>query len=332
MRIIGLFRRTPGGSEVKMDAYLFCESGDVFKGQAFGAPVDAFGELVFSTTVVGWPEEAADPRYAGQIVCIAFHHMGPISWYGSGRVYMDSLMIDYNVVPVPTHTVTLSVNDTTMGTVSGAGDYNEGSMATIEATPNPGFLFVQWSDGDTLAIRTVKVDFDMSLTAYFEPSPQYTVTVNAVMNNGSHYDGLDEMVHGAGTYMDGDTVTLEGEVHGCATSFVYWITTEGDTLSDNPYTFVIHSDVTLTAVFAIFGGIDDVEGTAFTLYPNPASTTVTVEADKPAEVAILDVSGRQVMHTTVGAGTTTVDISRLAQGVYFVRFNGHGAVRKLVVR
>ena len=36
--------------------------------------------------------------------------------------------------------------------------------------------------------------------------------------------------------------------------------------------------------------------------------------------------------TAVGAGTTTVDISRLAQGVYFVRFNGHGAVRKLVVR
>ena len=168
------------------------------------------------------------------------------------------------------------------------------------------------------------------------PTPPDTVwhivTVNAVMNNGSHYDGLDEMVHGAGTYMDGDTVTLEGEVHGCATSFVYWITTEGDTLFDNPYTFIIHSDVTLTAVFAIFGGIDDVEGSVFRLYPNPASMTVTVEADKPAEVAILDVSGRQVMHTAVGAGTTTVDISRLAQGVYFVRFNGHGAVRKLVVR
>lgn len=55
-----------------MDAYLFCESGDVFRGTAFGAPGDAFGELVFSTTVVGWPEEMADPRFGGQIVCSTF--------------------------------------------------------------------------------------------------------------------------------------------------------------------------------------------------------------------------------------------------------------------
>ncbi len=66
------FCRTPGGSEDFMDAYLFCESGDVFKGQAFGAPVDAFGELVFSTTVVGWPEEMSDARFSGQIVCSTF--------------------------------------------------------------------------------------------------------------------------------------------------------------------------------------------------------------------------------------------------------------------
>ena len=278
-----------------------------------------------------WETHTVDlTSYAGQIVCIAFHHTGPISWYGSGRVYMDSLMIDYNVVPVPTHTVTLSVNDTTMGTVSGAGDYNEGSMATIEATPNPGFLFVQWSDGDTLAIRTVKVDFDMSFTAYFEPVPQYTVTVNAVMNNGSQQDGLDEMVHGAGTYMDGDTVTLEGEVHGCATSFVYWITTEGDTLFDNPYTFIIHSDVTLTAVFAIFGGIDDVEGTTFTLHPNPAHDEVTVSVSQPSTLTVLDMAGRVVIPATPVTSELRIPTSGLPAGVYFVRI-GEG-VKKLIVR
>ena len=257
---------------------------------------------------------------------VAFRFNGE---HGSGII--DSLFVED--IPVTTYDLAIGVNDTTMGSVSGAGTYVEGTTVTVTATPNPGYRFVVWSDSVTSATRQITLrNSDISLTAYFEPVPQYTVTVNAVMNNGSQQDGLDEMVHGAGTYMDGDTVTLEGEVHGCATSFVYWITTEGDTLVDNPYTFIIHSDVTLTAVFAIFGGIGDVEGGVFHLYPNPASTTVTVEADKPAEVAILDVSGRQVMHTTVGAGTTTVDISRLAQGVYFVRFNGHGAVRKLVVR
>lgn len=59
-----------------MDGYLFCESGDVFKGTAFGASEDAFGELVFSTAVVGWPEDMSDPRFGGQIVCSTFPFTG----------------------------------------------------------------------------------------------------------------------------------------------------------------------------------------------------------------------------------------------------------------
>lgn len=158
----------------------------------------------------------------------------------------------------------------------------------------------------------------------------HIVTVNAVMNNGSQQDGLDEMVHGAGTYMDGDTVTLEGEEHGCATSFVYWITTEGDTLSDNPYTFIIHSDVTLTAVFAIFGGIDDVEGTTFTLHPNPAHDEVTVSVSQPSTLTVLDMAGRVVIPATPVTSELRIPTSEFPAGVYFVRI-GEG-VKKLIVR
>ena len=172
-------------------------------------------------------------------------------------------------------------------------------------------------------------------TTGFTPPPApdtvwRTVTVNAVMNNGSQQDDLDEMVHGAGTYMDGDTVTLEGEVHGCATSFVYWITTEGDTLFDNPYTFIIHSDVTLTAVFAIFGGIDDVEGTAFTLHPNPAHDEVTVSVSQPSTLTVLDMAGREVIPPTPVTSELRIPTSGLPAGVYFVRI-GEG-VKKLIVR
>lgn len=248
---------------------------------------------------------------------------------GEGQGLIDSLTVTAN--PVTEYTLTLSVNDTTMGSVSGAGTYVEGTTVTVTATPNPGYRFVMWSDSVTSATRQIALrDNNVTLTAYFEPVPQYTVTVNAVMDNGSQQDGLDEMVHGAGTYMDGDTVTLEGEEHGCATSFVYWITTEGDTLFDNPYTFIIHSDVTLTAVFAIFGGIDDVEGTTFTLHPNPAHDEVTVSVSQPSTLTVLDMAGRVVIPATPVTSELRIPTSEFPAGVYFVRI-GEG-VKKLIVR
>ena len=158
-----------------------------------------------------------------------------------------------------------------------------------------------------------------------------TVTVNAVMDVG-HYDGLDEMVHGAGTYADGSTVTLEGEVHGGSIGLFYWLTPEGDTIYNNPYTFVIHSDVILTAVFVISGGIGEVDGTTFTLYPNPASMTVTVETDQPSTLTLTDATGRECGRWTVAVGKTTLDISTLPVGVYFVHPVGSSIIRKLIVR
>ncbi len=66
-----------------------------------------------------------------------------------------------------TFTITLSVNDATMGTVSGAGEYEKDTEVTIEATANEGFEFVTWSDDVTDNPRTITVTADLSLTANF---------------------------------------------------------------------------------------------------------------------------------------------------------------------
>jgi hypothetical protein len=178
-------------------------------------------------------------------------------------------------------------------------------------------------------LREVSLTIDS--TAIPQDTVWYTVTVNAVMDVG-HYDGLDEMVHGAGTYADGSTVTLEGDVHGGSYGLFYWLTAEGDTIYDNPYTFVIHSDVTLTAVFVISGGIDGVDETAFTLYPNPASTTVTVETDQPSTLTLMDVTGLKVADFEIQNSKFEIDISTLPAGIYFVRLSTSPAVKKLIIR
>ena len=67
------------------------------------------------------------------------------------------------------YSIEVNVNDTVMGTAK--VDYNtfcEGNQ--ISATPNFGYHFVQWSDGNTDAIRTLELTQDTILTAEFAQS------------------------------------------------------------------------------------------------------------------------------------------------------------------
>ena len=83
-------------------------------------------------------------------------------------------------------------------------------------------------------------------------------------------------------------------------------------------------------------GIEDVDNAAITLYPNPASSTVTIEAmnSEQLTVNIVDMNGRQVYSGNTANGSLTVDVSGMAQGAYFVRITGErvNAIRKLIVR
>lgn len=57
-------------------AYLILENGSIFEGESFGAPVASMGELVFTTSVVGYIETLTDPAYYGQIVMQTFPLIG----------------------------------------------------------------------------------------------------------------------------------------------------------------------------------------------------------------------------------------------------------------
>lgn len=65
-------------------------------------------------------------------------------------------------------TVTVNVNDSSMGTVTGGGVYEKNTMATLTAVPNPNFEFVCWKNGSTKNPRTVTVTANASYTAIFD--------------------------------------------------------------------------------------------------------------------------------------------------------------------
>jgi hypothetical protein len=68
----------------------------------------------------------------------------------------------------PTYTVTVTVNDATMGTATGGGTYQAGQSCTVTATANSGYRFVNWSNGETANPYTFTVVSNITLTANFE--------------------------------------------------------------------------------------------------------------------------------------------------------------------
>ncbi|MGW5973224.1 glutamine-hydrolyzing carbamoyl-phosphate synthase small subunit [Streptomyces sp. NPDC055186] len=69
---------TPGTTSRKkvLPAVLVLEDGRVFRGRAYGAVGETFGEAVFSTGMTGYQETLTDPSYHRQVVVMTTPHVG----------------------------------------------------------------------------------------------------------------------------------------------------------------------------------------------------------------------------------------------------------------
>ncbi|MDE7013075.1 MAG: carbamoyl phosphate synthase small subunit, partial [Kineothrix sp.] len=70
-----------------MRAFLILEDGTVFEGVHIGARKETISEIVFNTSMAGYPEVLTDPSYAGQAVCMTYPLIGN---YGICREDMES--------------------------------------------------------------------------------------------------------------------------------------------------------------------------------------------------------------------------------------------------
>lgn len=274
--------------------------------------------------------------YRGQNIYIAFRNLG---WYNSPTHYSDMGVIRIDTIQVLVssdtqtyRTLTLDVNDPTMGSVSGAGVYLDSSDVTISATPFEGYHFVAWNDNDTCTVRTLTLVSDTAFIAYFAADTLPTPPPDTVWRMVTVHSADSTMgtVSGGGSCMDSTTVTIRADaLQGY--EFVAW--NDGDTL--NPRQVFVVSDTAFTALFREVEdsvGIAGVRAGEWRLFPNPARGSVMVEVVQPEVLTLLDVSGREVLRKRLSSGGTRVDISALPQGVYFVRLDGNALVKKLIVR
>lgn len=60
----------------RANAVLVLDDGSIFCGKGFGAPRQVSGEIVFSTSMIGYPEALTDPSYHGQILTLTYPLVG----------------------------------------------------------------------------------------------------------------------------------------------------------------------------------------------------------------------------------------------------------------
>ena len=196
----------------------------------------------------------------------------------------------------------------------------DGDTAVLTATPNEGYVFTGWNDGNTENPRTVTVTSDTVFTAIFTEAgttPTITVTVN-------------DATMGSATYtMDGNTAVLTATPNE-GYSFVIW--NDGNT--ENPRTVTITSDTAFMAIFSPASSLQEVNAREFALYPNPAKSFVTLEfeaLDENTLLQIFDINGRKVRTFDLKAGQETlrIDLGDLPKGVYTIMVGN--ATKKLIV-
>ena len=218
-----------------------------------------------------------------------------------------------------TYTITVLPNDPTMGTVSGSGVFASGTVTTITATPNSGYHFVQWNDGNTESIRTITVTADATYTAYFaaDEVQYYTITVLSADNSMG-------AVEGGGTFPQGATTVIRAVPY-AGYQFSHW----NDAAVENPRTITVTADATYVANFVPLQGINDSQAVSFEAVPLPGFA-IALSGVENRTVSIYDIMGRLLVSRHLEQEQQTLQLH--AAGVYMIVVDDLPAQRIVLVR
>lgn len=118
-------------------------------------------------------------------------------------------------------------------------------------------------------------------------------------------------------------------------SFSYVVPSEAGVYN---YKCTPHESMGMVGSFTVEfpSGVPGIAPLQFSMYPNPASNTVTLQFAQQAAVTITiaDLAGRTVKQVQGAGASMSVDIAQLTTGIYFVTAAQNGAVsrKELVIR
>ena len=125
--------------------------------------------ITFHTTSIGYPASACDftGDYNGSMLSLDGSSWSTVQAASDGELDYTWMIRAITSATVGNYVISVTSSNPTMGTVTGGGSYVGGATATLVATPNAGYHFVNWNDGNTDNPRIVTVTGNATYEATF---------------------------------------------------------------------------------------------------------------------------------------------------------------------
>ncbi len=165
---------SPTANKVQVRGYVMTGTDDVteqgfeywFKGgqKAPHRAPTATADSVYRVTASGQVMTAVleDLAYSSTYTCRAYAIAGGKTYYGEEVQFLTP------EDPRPIYTLTVIAGENGSVNTEVSGKYREGEQVTLTATPNVGYLFEQWSDGNTENPYILTIMQDTEITATFK--------------------------------------------------------------------------------------------------------------------------------------------------------------------
>ena len=196
---------------------------------------------------------------------------------GTGSVYRAKTgWKNYAIVGTTQYKLTVSASNSAYGSVKIGSGTASGSVSQntyceqevqLTAVPKTGYHFTKWSGGSTATTNPLTIYMPSAAATYTANFAITNYTITAKTNNSSL-----GTVSGGGTYQEGKTATLTATPANCTSAFVQW--NDGNT--NNPRSFTVTENKTLTAQFASLTGNCGANGNNLTWSLNRCTGVMTI--------------------------------------------------------
>ena len=302
-----------------------------------------FAPLQFTLTLIANPEEGGSVTGAGvydfgeeaEVNAIPNEGWAFINWTDEdGNLVSDqpanvieitadlTLIANFEMID---YTLTLIASPEEGGTVTGAGVYNAGDEVDVDAIPNEGWHFVNWTDedgnvvSDQPANTIVMPAADVTLIANFELTT-YTLTF-IVLDEGTGDPITDAVITLDGVAYDPGVYVFEDLL---PAKYDYIVSREDYTTVEGEAE-IIDEDVTITVELVLDDddtSVVDIDILDLNIFPNPASTILNIESNLLiSDIRMIDMLGQVVYHAAVDHDSHEISVAGFRNGVYFIQVN-----------
>jgi hypothetical protein len=267
--------------------------------------------------------DLAEGIYNGEIAVVSNDHINP------EITVPVTLEVEYE-----RFALTLDANPAGGGSASGQGSYYEGETVTLEASPNEGFMFVNWTLNEEEVSTSESFEFTMpghavNLTANFAVNT-YTLTINTFGNGRVEVSGIP--------YLGPVTVNANSVISLVAFADNGWLFeawSEEVSSNASATTVTMDGDKVITAYFNLITKIDTNNLTSVKVFPNPFSNSIILSnAHEVSRVIITNMFGVSLIDFEYSSTELiTIPTDQLNEGVYLITlYNQHGdtILRKMV--